>query len=82
MMVALAVMIRAATTDDAGQIADLLRELGYQQDGDPRDRLRRWADGRWPRPSGASSTWPLRAFGPSGFPCLGSGCAAAERCVS
>lgn len=37
-------MIRAATINDAAPVADMLRELGYEQNGDLRDRLRRWTD--------------------------------------
>jgi GNAT superfamily N-acetyltransferase len=37
-------VVRTATVDDAGAVADMLRELGYEQDGDIGDRLRWWTD--------------------------------------
>jgi GNAT superfamily N-acetyltransferase len=37
-------VIGTATAHDAVAVADLLRELGYEQDGGLADRLRRWAD--------------------------------------
>jgi GNAT superfamily N-acetyltransferase len=37
-------VIRTATVSDAAAVADMLRELGYAQDGDVADRLRLWTD--------------------------------------
>jgi GNAT superfamily N-acetyltransferase len=35
-------VIRTATVNDAAAVAVMLRELGYEQAGDPGDRLRLW----------------------------------------
>lgn len=43
-MVGVDLMIRTATVDDALPVAGMLRELGYEQDGDVGDRLRWWTD--------------------------------------
>ncbi len=37
-------MVRTGTVDDAVAVADMLRELGYEQDGGVGDRLQWWTD--------------------------------------
>ena len=39
-------VVRTGTVDDAVAVADMLRELGYEQDGGVGDRLQWWTDDR------------------------------------